>query len=256
MSTYNYTIRVTEETMLAWWGLLAICSVALVSVSDACGAVGVAPAIPIPVDGGIVSGKKKKKCLHAQAKVRMADGSVREAGRLIVGDRVWDEKDKTTPVVLTPVTDTRVVQEFIRFETESGHGTTLTSDHAVFARACGRSKDETWPIKPSIQLMVGECVPTVDGEEDVVIKMESVTAKGRVQPITQSGKIVVDGVIVSCYDYAQQNDTQELRHAPFQPARTFYDWAEKIYNAMSDHQYALDVVEGLVSSIGLDRLYK
>ena len=55
-------------------------------------------------------------------------------------------------------------------------------------------------------------------------------------------------VYVSCYDYLLKNDSQEERHATYELARIFYCWAEKIYNALSNEEYALGVLallEGL-----------
>jgi len=243
--------------------LPVLCSVILLALqfdtTRACNGLGSMPSLPPIPTGGNPTGSHEhggKKCLHKEGNVLMADGrTFKKAGDLVIGDRVWSEKDKSTPVILTPETEIDVAAPFVTFETQSGLRTTLTPSHAVFARPCGIRNADAWPIKRSDDLSVGECVPTVDGQEDKVVSMSLSEQTGRVHPITENGKIPVDGLFVSCYDYATDNVTQEERHAPLEPMRQLYSIAEKIYYSFSNEQYALGILDSLIRGMGLEKFY-
>jgi len=222
-------------------------------VTDACTGLTSVPSIPIPSGGPTGIGGK---CLHVDSEVLMADGDThKRAGDLVIGDRLWAENGQSTPVIMIPAAEVDNVQTFIQFKTENGFGTTLTSDHAVFARPCGTEGQESWPIKRSIDLMLGDCVPTIGGREDRVISVRAIDLKGRIQPITGSGKIATGGVFVSCYDYTNENVTQEEKHAPLEPARLLYTWAEKIYDTLSNELFALGIIDNLIRGMGLEKFY-
>jgi len=229
---------------------------AYVSIATACTGLSGIPSVPIGGGGG---GRPSpdKKCLHKDAEVLMADGrSVKKAGDLVIGDRVWSENGQGSPVILTPDTKVDQVHPFVVFKTKSGLSATLTPDHAVFARQCGSQKEETWPIKRCTDLVMGDCVPLVNGEEDRVVSIGLTEMSGRVHPITESGKLVVDGVVISCYDYSGVNSTQESKHAPFEPARMLHSFGEKIYASLSNEEYALGLLESLIRGMGLEKLYQ
>lgn len=228
------------------------------SGSEACTGLHGVPSIPIPsVPGGGGShggGSKGKGCLPLDAEILMADGhDTQKAGDLVIGDYVWGDNG-TTPVVLTPTLDKEKVYRFIEFKTKRGYGTALTPHHALFTRPCGLDRDQPWPIKRADDLAVNECVPTIDGQEDVVVSMNLLELKGKIHVITASGKLASGGVILSCYDH-EEKSSQEQVHAPFEPVRIMYDWAETIYNGLSNEQYAQGVLRTLVKSLGLERLH-
>jgi len=221
------------------------------SATYACNGMGSMPTLPsIP---SVPAGDDERACLHPDAEVLMPDGkSTAKAGDLVIGDYVWSENG-STPVILTPTFEKDTTYSFIQFKTNRGHGTTLTLHHAVFARPCGGDQGEPWPIKRADDLMLGECVPTVDGEEDSVESIRLLELQGKIHVITDSGKIASGGVILSCYDFDQK--TQNEAHAPLQPVRMLYDWAEKIYNSLSDEEYAHGILNSLVVNLGLDKLH-
>jgi hypothetical protein len=224
-----------------------------IETARACGGLRGIPSVPITGIGG--GGRThEKKCLHEDAMVLMADGGQKRAGDLVIGDRVWNEGDQSSPVVLMPNSDPHEFHSFITFKTKSGLGTSMTPDHAVFARECGGQGP--WPIKRSGDLTIGECVPTVQGGEDAVVAITMTNTNGRVHPITASGKLVADGILVSCYDYAGDNSTQETTHAPFEPVRMLYSLGEKFYNSLSDEQYAIGLLESLIRGMGLEKIYE
>lgn len=91
--------------------------------------------------------------------------------------------------------------EFYRLKTSAGNQLTLSPGHLVPVVDCARPSSPT-TLKYAKDAVVGECVLVHrDGQitQSAIQQVEQVTKTGIFAPLTQSGNLVVDDVIASCY---------------------------------------------------------
>jgi len=148
----------------------------------------------------------KKKCLHSSSKILLENGQFREAKNLQIGDKVqaYDvggpEGLLWSRVIRMENNEPNSRRTFVRWTTRDGRHVTVTEEHGLLVKQCGNA-NVTWSKMAATLATVGMCVPTVEGES-VLVKKEVFTDKGIVQPITESGTVVIDGFVVTCFDSA------------------------------------------------------
>lgn len=147
----------------------------------------------------------KKKCLHGQTLITLSNGQARKASELSVGDEVtvfsqFDGVLKSRVTELRNV-DPEARRQFVEIVTVSGSRVAVTPEHGLLAKECG-SKGP-WTLTSAGDVSKRMCVPKVlDGQfvEEGVLEMRYFEEAGIVQPITETGTIVADGIGISCYD--------------------------------------------------------
>jgi len=230
------------------------------------------PSIPVGGGGGGVVGggshehgsheKGKKKCLHWNGRVQLFSESneTRSAHELEIGDRVLAySKEKgfhASPVVSILNRDLIATREFVRVTTSQGSRVSLTAEHGVYSGRCSDA-GESWTEKRADALSTGDCVKMAHGGEDRIVEIDSFFDSGVVKPITESGSIVVDGVVVSCYDYAEEADNawKTNPHEIYEPYRLLYSVGERLYKGMREGKFAVEILETLISATGLEKMY-
>jgi len=95
----------------------------------------------------------------------------------------------------------------------------VTGEHSLFVRRC-LSDEQNWTPRTAQQVNVGDCVPryfSSDNEviEEAVTKIRVFEAKGIRQPVTETGTIIVDDVVVSCYDRVVNQDATHMALFPY-----------------------------------------
>jgi hypothetical protein len=161
------------------------------------------------------------KCLYDEAEVRMADGSLRKVKNLEIGDRVLAyNKDRgvhASRVYVDFHNDNETTVAIFEIQTSTGRKIPVTAEHSLFVRRC--LSDQNWTPKSAQDVRVGDCVPRFyAGDADVI--EESVTnvrvfeSKGIRQPVTETGTILVDDVVVSCYDRVVDQDATHMALLP------------------------------------------
>jgi len=112
----------------------------------------------------------------------------------------------------------KTLVKIIEIETSSGRKIPVTAAHSLFARQC-LSDDRQWSTKSAHEIRVGDCLPRYHTDGDVV--EESVTnirvfdARGIRQPVSEAGTIIVDDVVISCYDRVVNQDATHLALFPY-----------------------------------------
>lgn len=177
------------------------------------------------------------KCLYEEAEVRMADGSKRKVKHLEIGDRVLaynqDRGVHASRVYDDFHNDKETSVAIFEIQTSTGRKIPVTTEHSLFVRPC--LSDQQWTPKSAQDVRVGDCVPRYYAGDDADVVEESVTdvrvfeAKGIRQPVTETGTILVDDVVVSCYDRVVD---QRATHMALLPYRLFaqlkYNYAKQI----------------------------
>lgn len=137
---------------------------------------------------------QKSACFAGAATVLLSNGSTKPMAKLSIGDRVLTSEGYQ-PVETFFHRDPSVQGDFVRIN----DSITLSSGHFVAVD----SKDN---FIPANEVKVGEHVVIVDGVAVPVALVETVAAKGIYAPVTESGTIVVDGVLASCYSNVESHE--------------------------------------------------
>jgi len=225
---------------------------AFVKLSSSCHGISGVPSIPIP-SGPTGLGK----CLHWNGKVQLdsISNETKRVHELGIGDRVLaydiNRGFHTSPVVAILHRDLIHDRDFVEISTENGHQVSLTPEHGIYSGSCGV---ENWNEKRADSLNLGDCVKTAGNQEDRVIKIRPFIDSGIVQPITETGSIVVDDLVLSCYDY--ENEKKTNPHYVHEPHRQLYSFGEHIYTALHESKFAVNVLETLISALGLEKMYE
>lgn len=161
------------------------------------------------------------KCIYKEAEVRMADGSKRRVQHLEAGDEVLAYAEgkgvHMSRIVGELHNDDDTLVKIVEIQTSNGRKIPVTPMHSLFARQC--LSDEKWSTKAAYEIRVGDCLPRYYPDGDVV--EESVTdirvfdARGIRQPVTETGTIIVDDVVISCYDRVVNQDATHMALYPY-----------------------------------------
>lgn len=132
-------------------------------------------------------------CLPGSATVQLEDGNKKRVSDLCIGDRIRT-KCGHSAYYLTSHRDPAALTEMVTIVTESGHSVTATPDHYIpLHQGCN---------KPMGTVIRGDLISVQTGDclEASVVKTTSVSVeKGLYNPITLSGDMIVQGVVVSCW---------------------------------------------------------
>lgn len=154
---------------------------------------------------GRMTAAKKKKCLHDQTMISLPDGVIKKAGDLKIGDKVLAFSEENG-IHISRVKEIRNSErnsqrEFVEFTVVSGRKVTVTLEHGMMVRECGSKK--SWTLMKASDVSTQMCVPTLGADqvtEEPINDKKLFKGIGIVQPITDSGTILADGIAVSCYD--------------------------------------------------------
>eukprot|EP01052_Picozoa_sp_SAG31_P041891 SAG31_NODE_6480_length_2000_cov_1.640568_3_plen_147_part_01 len=124
--------------------------------------------------------------------------------QLKLGDSVRVGPKDFEPVFFFSHSDRLAVTYFVHVGIDGGRLLRLTADHLLFTASEIATKDGAveWQPKTAGSVRVGDYVQLADGRSAKVASVERASGQGLYAPHTFSGKLVVDGVLVSCYTTA------------------------------------------------------
>eukprot|EP01006_Ploeotia_vitrea_P065696 TRINITY_DN93649_c0_g1_i1.p1 TRINITY_DN93649_c0_g1~~TRINITY_DN93649_c0_g1_i1.p1 ORF type:complete len:284 (-),score=18.51 TRINITY_DN93649_c0_g1_i1:158-1009(-) len=154
--------------------------------------------------------RPKVKCFSGDMTVKLNSGKVTQLHELKLGDYIVDSVDDENKVTYTRVVaflhrDEDAHADFIHLRF-GNQGLTVSSAHLLWS-----VKDSNFMSAES--LSVGDTI-LVEGEESTVSSIEEVEKHGVYAPLTQSGKLLVNGVLASCYAHWPSHFTAHLSFAP------------------------------------------
>mmetsp|Transcript_30584 Transcript_30584/g.31127 ORF Transcript_30584/g.31127 Transcript_30584/m.31127 type:complete len:224 (+) Transcript_30584:65-736(+) len=137
-------------------------------------------------------------CFSAVDTVQVEVGGVKQISDVRIGDRVLSYSSAAkdfvySTVVAVPHEPNSITASFIRIATKSKE-IKMTPGHLIFAGSCGRDGE----LVSASQVKSGQCVKTVDGEEEVMT-VDKLSAKGIYTVITNEEYVVVSGFVASPY---------------------------------------------------------
>jgi hypothetical protein len=162
------------------------------------------------------------KCIYDEAQVRMANGAKKLVKHLQIGDEVLAysvEKGVHPSRIFGQLhVNNETTVKIFEIETSSGRKIPVTAVHSLFARQC-LSDGQKWTTKSAFEIGVGECLPRyyTDGDvvEDPVTNIRVFEARGIRQPVSETGTIMVDDVVISCYDRVVNQDATHMALFPY-----------------------------------------
>uniref|UniRef100_A0A1B0BBC5 Protein hedgehog n=1 Tax=Glossina palpalis gambiensis TaxID=67801 RepID=A0A1B0BBC5_9MUSC len=160
-------------------------------------------------------------CFTKDSIVLTSNGSTKAMSDLIIGDRVLSVNDHGEPIfseiILFMDRNLEQTEQFIQLTTEKGAVLTVTPAHLVMIwnpEKMLASYVFADQITRKDQVFVHDFTKALRPER--VIKLETVTRKGVVAPLTRAGTIVVNSVAASCYAIV---NSQKLAHWSLAPMR-------------------------------------
>lgn len=170
--------------------------------------------IPVIVPGG--------KCIYDEAEIRMADGAKKRVKHLEIGDEVLAysvEKGVHPSRIYGELhNDNETTVSIVEIQTSGGRLVPVTPAHSLFVRPC-LSDGHRWTTKTAMEISVGDCLPRyyTDGDvvEESVVNIRVFNARGIRQPVTETGTIIVDDVVISCYDRVVNQDATHMALLPY-----------------------------------------
>lgn len=148
-------------------------------------------------------------CFPKSASVRLSDGSSKTMDQIATGDVVRSDTDGTmSPVIAWTHKGEAIRTRFIKASTRLGN-LVATSGHYVFTA----SQDRTNLVRMK-DLSVGMKLIHESGAHVPIVSLSKFTESGVWNPQTQSGSIVVDGFVASCYTEAVEPRTSHALLAP------------------------------------------
>ena len=153
---------------------------------------------PAPV-GGASNPLSAASCFAGSEQVTLENGHTKAMADVQVGDRVLMVNAKGqqvfSDVVYLPHGDNEEQATFAQVTTESGRDIKMTMNHILPAGACALS---TLPLVAAGRVVMGDCIQTVDGREQVV-SVSQVEGKGIYTIIAMEELIVVNGIVATPY---------------------------------------------------------
>ena len=153
---------------------------------------------PAPA-GGASNPLSAASCFAGSEQVTLENGHTKAMADVQVGDRVLMVNAKGqqvfSDVVYLPHGDNEEQATFAQVTTESGRDIKMTMNHILPAGACALS---TLPLVAARRVVMGDCIQTVDGREQVV-SVGQVEGKGIYTIIAMEELIVVSGIVVTPY---------------------------------------------------------
>lgn len=173
---------------------------------------------------------KSGGCFTANGTVVVADGSRRRMADLEVGDHVLSLDRASGRLVYSEVIlfldrSPRDSRKFLRLRTRGGKSVLLTPSHLVLRLGEGLQTEQVF----AAQVEVGDHVMVRDSADvfvrDTVVSVEAqwVQHGGVYAPLTRTGTLLVDDVLVSCY---AQFNSQTVAHLAFAPFRLYFNVKE------------------------------
>ncbi|XP_029012714.1 desert hedgehog protein [Betta splendens] len=188
---------------------------------------------------------EKGGCFPGWARVTVAGGRQRSLSSLAPGDRVLAVSE-TGQVVFSQVLlflhwDQESSSSFLSLETVDNHRLTLTPNHLVFLAAQCRLDTGGYRAQFASRARPGDCVliHTAPGQvhPSQIISVSVEESVGVYAPLTQSGTLFVEGVLVSSYALVEDH---RLAHRAFGPLRLLLSFSQLLWRGVANEQQTSD----------------
>mmetsp|Transcript_20998 Transcript_20998/g.30254 ORF Transcript_20998/g.30254 Transcript_20998/m.30254 type:complete len:630 (+) Transcript_20998:39-1928(+) len=136
------------------------------------------PPTPGPSGGGF--------CFPGDAMVQIQNGEFKQMASLEIGDKVLVEDGKFSEVYSFAHRNEDAITEYLQFNEQLE----LTADHMLFVDG---------NYAPASTVKLGSVMKDANDNDIIVTSIATIHKPGAYGPFTMSGKIVVNGILASCY---------------------------------------------------------
>mmetsp|Transcript_85029 Transcript_85029/g.170154 ORF Transcript_85029/g.170154 Transcript_85029/m.170154 type:complete len:398 (-) Transcript_85029:283-1476(-) len=151
-------------------------------------------------------------CFHRDTLVTLMDGTNKVIAEVRVGDKIQTAdihgKLDFAPIISLPhLVGNNETAKFLTLTLESGKALRLTPGHLM--PTCGGM------TLPASELVVGDCLMTVDGKETLFEVSKAATDYGIYTAVTQHTFIVTNGIVASPFSIENVKERPEHKRASF-----------------------------------------
>jgi hypothetical protein len=171
--------------------------------------------------GGISIEFSCSDCFPANATVEMENGATKRMDQLAVGDRVRTSATTFSDVMFFSHDDAETTSSFYNLQTASGHSLVLSAKHYVHVLP-------NYELVQARNVRVGQVVELADGTSSAIVSITNERHNGLYNPHTLDGKIVVNGVLASCYTGSIE---PTVAHALLWPLRALYNVGIRVFDS-------------------------
>ncbi|ELU16390.1 hypothetical protein CAPTEDRAFT_213608 [Capitella teleta] len=161
-------------------------------------------------------------CFPAEATVKRLNGDVITMKDLQIGDKIMTVNDGGTPMPTEVISflhyEPDVTGVYTQVTTELGNVISLSGSHLIYASSCNQSNNRQ--PRYSSTLKVGEHIFTSQDsplQSEKIVRIRTRLEKGAYVPLTESGTLLVDDALVSCY----ASFDHDIAHLAMTPLRWF-----------------------------------
>lgn len=108
------------------------------------------------------------------------------------------------------------IAQYLILKTQSGDTLKISPNHLIFL--------ENLEVKFASEVKIGDVLITANGNKSMVVDINYLMRRGVFAPVTHSGTIIVDGILVSCY---ASFPNHHLAHVATAPLRRYYSICKK-----------------------------
>lgn len=108
------------------------------------------------------------------------------------------------------------IARYLILKTQSGDTLKISPNHLIFL--------EKLEVKFASEVKIGDVLITANGHKSMVVDISYMMRRGVFAPVTHSGTIIVDGILVSCY---ASFPNHHLAHLATAPLRRYYSICKK-----------------------------
>lgn len=177
----------------------------------------------------------QRTCIDAEAKAVMSDGSLKRVGSLEIGDQVrtLDNNGKLTNTDIIMMMDISDQEHlFLNITTNSSKNIRVSGTHLV-----GTPMGQ---FKFAKEFYTGDSIITYDSHsssqiEDVIKSILIEPIKGYAAPLTMSGTLLIENILISNYALLESHD---LAHSVMAPVRWWYTINNEMQNMVPGNPLA------------------
>lgn len=169
-------------------------------------------------------------CFPADAKVTLADGSVKSMSSVQIGDRVLVSSGVFSEVYMFTHKQKSTVHQFVSLATSSGAVLEATKSHYIYIN--GR-------FAAMSTARVGDVLELSNGARTSVVSVSRVTKTGLYNPQTVHGDIMVNSIRASTFTRTVEPAAAQALLMPIRFAYAAFGWTTSAFNNGADNLAAL-----------------
>ncbi|KAK9891733.1 hypothetical protein WA026_016530 [Henosepilachna vigintioctopunctata] len=167
-------------------------------------------------------------CFSADSTILTSDGIVKKMSELKIGERILSQNPSTLELTFSEVLlflhyNPEERQQFLKITLKSSRTLFVTPKHLVIMNSSVESAVFAEDLRVGDKLISNSKNRL---EEDVIVNIDQIFLKGVYAPLTTSGTMVVNNILVSCYATV---NSQSIAHWAYGPLRLIFNMKDSVH---------------------------